>query len=140
MNYWIFQSVPERYDLREEANLHDGLEGWWHATRYRTRMSPGDLVYFWMGGSESIRGIYGWGRISSAPYEKGSGFRVEVRVAKRLPNHIPIELIRSNPELGNLMILHMAIGSNFLINQPEAEAIRKMLPRDLQPEGGNNGQ
>lgn len=138
MNYWIFQSVPERYDLREEANLHEGMEGWWHATRYRTRMTTGDLVYFWMGGSESTRGIYGWGTISSEPFEEGGGYRVGIRIAKRLPNHIRVDSIRKNPELQNLMILRMAVGSNFLINIREAAAIRLMLPSTLQPEEPRN--
>lgn len=102
-------------------------------------MSKGDLVYFWMGGDESIRGVYGWGNISSVPFEKDGGYRVGIHVSKRLPSHLHIDAIRTNPELCNLMILRMAIGSNFQINQREAAAIRNMLPQDFQPEGPRNG-
>ena len=101
-------------------------------------MSKGDLVYFWMGGNEFIRGIYGWGKVSSEPFEKEGGYRVGIRVARRLPNHIPIDAIRRNQQLSNLMILNMAIGSNFLINKREAEAIRDMLPAGFQPEVSQN--
>jgi predicted RNA-binding protein with PUA-like domain len=138
MNYWIFQSVPERYDLREETNLHEGLEGSWNATRYRTRMAKGDLIYFWMGGSESERGIYGWGTISSEPFENNGEYRVGIRVSKRLPKHIQIDSIRKNPELSNLMILRMAVGTNFLINNREAAALRLMMPPNFQPEEAKN--
>jgi len=31
-------------------------------------MKMGDLVYFWMGGDERFRGIYGWGKIIKEPY------------------------------------------------------------------------
>lgn len=102
-------------------------------------MSTGDLVYFWMGGSESIRGIYGWGTISSAPFEKNGGYLVGIRIEKRLPKHIQIDSIRKNPELRDLLILRMAVGSNFLINRHEAAAIRNMLPPTLQPEEPRNG-
>jgi hypothetical protein len=102
-------------------------------------MSTGDLVFFWMGGSESIRGIYGWGIISSEPFEENGGYRVGIRVEKHLPNHIHIDSIRETPELQNLMILRMAIGSNFLINRREAAAIRRMMPLTFQPEDLRNG-
>lgn len=100
-------------------------------------MAVGDLVYFWLGGNEAIRGIYGWGVLTSDPFEKNGEFRVEFTVGKRLLSHIPIDALRANPELANLMILNMAIGSNFLISRTEAAAIRKMIPRELQPEGPN---
>jgi hypothetical protein len=134
MNFWIFQAVPGRFDLRDPANLHDGMDGWWHATRYRTRMCPGDLVYFWLGGDEATRGIYGWGRITSEPYEKHGGFRVDVHVQRRLPAPVNIAQIRATPKLDNLLILRIAIGSNFLINRREAAAIDALMPEALQPE------
>ncbi|HXO30850.1 MAG TPA: EVE domain-containing protein [Candidatus Acidoferrales bacterium] len=58
MNYWIFQSVTERYDLRE--TLQEGKEETWVISRYWQQMLPGDLVFFWLGGPPAIRGIYGW--------------------------------------------------------------------------------
>jgi hypothetical protein len=139
MNYWIFQAVPDNYDLRESSKFYDGMQGWWRATRYRTRMSPGDLVYFWLGGNESIRGIYGWGRLASASIEKNGGYQVAFTVGKRLASHIPVDVLRKNPALENLMILNMAIGSNFLINEREALEIRELIPQNSRPEDHNNG-
>ncbi|MEJ2201317.1 MAG: EVE domain-containing protein [Desulfuromonadaceae bacterium] len=113
MNYWIFQSVPERYDLRDKSNLHDGKDGWWYATRYRKKMAIGDRVFFWMGGEKDIRGIYGVGKITSEPFEDGSNHKVNIKVDKRFPHH--------------LMILKIAIGSNFLISTKEGQAILKLI-------------
>ena len=72
MNYWIFQAIPERYDLREHFPKDDASdkEATWYATRYRSQMEPGDLVFFWLGGDEQIRGIYGWGHLTSKAYIK----------------------------------------------------------------------
>lgn len=134
MNYWIFQSVPSRYDLREEANLHQGMDGWWYATRYRKKMRPGDVVFFWMGGDKDIRGIYGVGSISSTPYEEDNGYKVKVKVDKRLSHHIPVGNIKSNKKLENLMILKIAVGSNFLINQAEGLALSELIDGDTKNE------
>ncbi|MCR4342439.1 MAG: EVE domain-containing protein [Patescibacteria group bacterium] len=68
MNVFVFQSVPERYDLREA--ISPGAKDTWYATRYRNKMNPGDLVFFWMAGDEHFRGLYGWGKIISTPYLK----------------------------------------------------------------------
>ena len=68
MNVFLFQSAPEQYDLRKE--LRPGEFDNWHATRYRMEMHPGDIVFFWMGGDQNFRGLYGWGEITSEPYIK----------------------------------------------------------------------
>jgi hypothetical protein len=68
VSVFVFQSVPERYDLR--TALQPGKKDTWYATRYRSEMNAGDLVFFWMGGDEHFRGLYGWGQLASAPYLK----------------------------------------------------------------------
>ena len=62
MNAFIFQSVPDRYDLRREFRV--GKSDTWYATRYRNEMKAGDIVFFWMRGEEDSRGLYGWGTLS----------------------------------------------------------------------------
>ncbi|MGA4605427.1 EVE domain-containing protein [Pseudoalteromonas maricaloris] len=126
MNYWIFQSVPDRYDLRDESNLHSNMDGWWYATRYRKKMIPGDRVFFWMGGSAEFRGIYGVGEIASEPYLDGDSHKVKVHVTKRLSHHISADEIKANTKLQNLMILKIAIGSNFLVNDSEGKELDKL--------------
>lgn len=58
MGVFIFQSVPDRYDLREA--IRPGKRDTWQATRYRQEMHPGDPVFLWMAGEEEHRGLYGW--------------------------------------------------------------------------------
>src|SRR5712692_2241972 len=104
MNYWIFQSVIERQDLRE--TLQEQKDDTRLASRYRQQMSPGDLVYFWLAGDERIRGIYGWGELRSTPYltDDGQEFRIKVRYLKRLQSPLSAVKIRATPPLQELMI------------------------------------
>ncbi len=134
MNYWIFQSKPKQYDLRLDSSLVPGRKDKWDATRWRTEMHPGDLVYFWMAGPPELRGIYGWGRLTSEPYEDGSGYAVKVKYERKFPEHIPAETIGSNKELQNLMILKIAVGTNFLIDKREANAIAALINESDRPE------
>jgi len=135
MNYWIFQAVPERYDLRDE--LVEGRKVTWYATRYRSRMSPGDIVFFWLGGPEDIRGIYGWGRLTSSPYAKPEwrSYGVDVEYKKRLKLPVSIREIKSAPDLQDLLILRAPQATNFLLSPQEARAIADLIEPDQRPEG-----
>jgi len=133
LNYWIFQSKPERYDLREEIVAE--REESWVASRYRIKMRPGDIVFLWLSGLPQIRGIYGWGRLSSVPFEAKAGFRVKVVYKKKLQKFIPFKSVKKNRALRNLMILKMAIGTNFLINEKEGDAISQLMRKDERPNG-----
>jgi predicted RNA-binding protein with PUA-like domain len=133
MNYWIFQSKPERYDLREK--LVPGKKESWIATRYRTRMNPEDIVFFWMAGDERIRGVYGWGRISSKPHRTDRGFRVDVEYRRKLRDFLPATLLREKTALQNMMIFNLPLGTNFYINRDEGKAIVQLMPADERPQG-----
>lgn len=134
MNHWIFQSKPERYDLRDPGNMVPGTNDTWIASRYRTEMRPGDLVFFWMSGSADERGIYGWGRLSGRPRPDGDGHIVDIRYERRLTHHLPAQHIAAERGLADLLILRIAIGTNFLINRQEAQHIARLLARDERPE------
>lgn len=131
MNYWIFQSKRDRYDLTK--NIVPGEKELWVATRYRTRMNPEDIVFFWMAGDESIRGIYGWGRIRSKPHKTEHGFRVGVEYAKKLRDFLPATLLRQEAALQNMMIFNLPLGTNFYINRYEGQAIVQLIPADERP-------
>jgi predicted RNA-binding protein with PUA-like domain len=135
MNYWLFQSVPERYDLSDM--LVEGRKATWYATRYRTAMSPGDLVFFWLSGPENIRGIYGWGHLTSQPYHKPEwdSYGVDVQYERRLKSHIPVRSIGDTPELRDLLILRAPQATNFLLSDQEARAIANLIEPDQRPEG-----
>lgn len=126
VNIFIFQSVPERYDLRQA--IVPGKQDTWYATRYRSDMHPGDLVFFWMAGAAASRGVYGWGHLVSAPYLKpgwdSHGVDVEYEVCFRQP--LSVETIRSDPTLAGLLIFRAPSATNFLLSGAEAEHLIRL--------------
>jgi EVE domain len=129
MNTWIFQAVPDRNDLRDPALMREGEKDTWYATRYRDYMQPGDLVFFWLGGHEEIRGVYGSGRIISLPYEKPDwdSYGVDVRYEKRIDPHLSVTSIRREPVLADLLILRAPQATNFLLEPAQAKAIEGLI-------------
>lgn len=133
MEFWIFQALTENYPLREK--LIEGNPETWYATRYRSRMSPGDLVFFWLGGPDNIKGIYGWGRLRSSPYIKPEweAYGVDVLYEKRLVPYLPISQIRADARLQGLLILRAPMATNFLLSAEEAKAISDLIQPEQQP-------
>ena len=133
MHAWIFQALRDRFDLSEPSLSGDGPTVTWYATRYRDRMAPGDVVYFWQAGPEDVRGIYAWGRLASAPYMKPGWrtFGVDVRIAGRIEPHISVEAIRRQGALADLLILRAPQATNFLISMKEAHAIASLAPASV---------
>ena len=127
MDYFIFQSVPGRYDLRSE--LVPGRKDTWYATRYRNEMDPGDTVFLWMAGDENFRGLYGWGVITSKPYMrpewKSHGVDVEYKV--KLERPILARRIKSDPTLRDLLIFKAPQASNFLLEPNQAHGLMRLI-------------
>jgi len=134
MNYWIFQSVVEQYDLRR--TLREGTTESWRASRYRQEMSPGDFVFFWLGGPDNFRGIYGWGTLLSTPYpDKNNGeFGVRVRYDRRLKKYVSIMRIRQLDELKDVLILRAPQATNFILSKDEARAIASLMDPGERPQ------
>ena len=116
MNVFLFQSAPEQYDLRKE--LRPGEFDNWHATRYRMEMHPGDIVFFWMGGDQNFRGLYGWGEITSEPYIKPEweSHGIDVKYEAKFKRPILAKSIREDPNLASLLIFRTPQATNFLIS------------------------
>ena len=138
MNYWIFQSKKDRYDISNPEVLFDGMEGYWVANQYRSEMMIGDKVFFWLAGDKSYRGIYGWGELTSAPYQWESdgkkGYSVDIKCIERLNEYISVLEVREKSKLQNLQILNMAIGSNFLLNSSEGKELERIIAKTKQKE------
>jgi len=133
---FIFQAIPERYDLRTRLKVGDRVS--WIASRYRDEMRKGDIVYFWLGGDPAGRGLYGWGVISAeAPkLTEDGGYRVEVEYRRSFldhkpPRHISSEDIRQDPMLRNHLIFRMPVGTNFLLTEEQDRALRALIAREL---------
>jgi hypothetical protein len=128
-NTFIFQSVPERFDLR--TSIRPGKTDTWYATRYRNEMRPGDIVLFWMGGSEDIRGLYGWGHIASEPYLKKSWDAHGVDVVYKAFFKVPVlaTAIRDSGSLDELLIFRAPSATNFLLSEAEARKLVKLIEK-----------
>jgi len=127
MNVFIFQSVPDRNDLRRE--LLAGESDTWYATRYRNEMKPNDLVYFWMGGDENIRGLYGWGTLESEAYleKEWDSYGVDVNYKVRFTKPILAKDIKRRPKLENLLILRAPQATNFLLTPEQAADLAQFI-------------
>ena len=127
MNVFIFQSTLERFDLRKAISPQDNNT--WYATRYRSAMKPGDTVLFWMAGIEEIRGLYGWGHLTSEPYIKDSWdtYGVDVEYDVKFQNVILATDIKKNKLLSKLLIIRAPQATNFLLSDKEAKEILKLI-------------
>jgi len=123
MGVFVFQSVPGRYDLRRE--IQPGRRDTWYATRYRSEMKPGDPVFFWMGGDESHRGLYGWGLIASEPYLKSGwdSHGVDVTYEVSFPEPVLAKSLSADPTLGRMLIFRAPQATNFLLSDAEARRL-----------------
>jgi hypothetical protein len=127
MNVFVFQSTPERYDLRQA--LHPDSRDTWYATRYRNEMHPGDLVFFWMAGDEHFRGLYGWGRIASAPYLKSDwdSHGVDVTYETRFARPILARTFRDDAVLAEMLIFRAPQATNFLVSPEQAKRLIRLV-------------
>jgi predicted RNA-binding protein with PUA-like domain len=133
MNTWLFQSLPENRDLRIE--LWEGAIKTWRVSRYRSQISPGDTVFFWMGGPSEIRGLYGWGEVVGSPRFDADKdqFRVEVVYRRRFEPPLLAWQIRSRADLDQMLIFRAPFGTNFPITPHEADTIAQLLPAADRP-------
>jgi hypothetical protein len=124
---WIFQAIPNRYDLREK--MISGETGTWLVTRYKDKIKAGDIVYFWLAGNIESRGIYGWGRVvgDGVEYYKDWGHGVDVKYEKVLPNHISSSEIKNLSNMSEHVLFRMAVGTNFTLTQEQAEELNSKL-------------
>lgn len=133
MNYFVFQVLMDYLDGHGGFAAVAGRP--WLATRYRSLMKPGDLVYFWIGGDAAVRGVHGWGEIASLPYipTGRQRYRIDVVVKAMLREPVPVAAIKSNDRLSGMHILSFPVGANFRIGEDEARALAEMIPPDERP-------
>lgn len=127
LGVFVFQSVPERYDLRKE--IVPGQADTWWATRYRADMTPGSIVFFWMAGDEHFRGLYGWGHLTTAPYMRPDwdGHGVDVIYDVKFSRAILASSLRDDPHLSRLLILRAPQATNFLLSDEEAKRLVRLI-------------
>jgi len=129
--FWIFQGMPERYDLAEKLIVGESES--WTLTRYYEEVKPGDVVYFWRGGRQS--GLYGWGVVTDQPYQEQlkiskSAWRVNVTYQSRFKNPIGKDDITGSSQadkLAGLLIFRAPQGTNFKVTTKEAISLNQLI-------------
>jgi hypothetical protein len=126
-NVFLFQSVPDRYDLRRK--LAPGKTDTWYATRYRNEMHPDDVVFFWLAGDRQFRGLYGWGRIASDPYLKAGwdSHGIDVHYEEKFKIPLLATAIEDDPVLASMLIFRAPQATNFLLSPQQATRLVQLL-------------
>jgi EVE domain-containing protein len=129
MSHFIFQATPDRYDLARE--IIPRKKDTWYATRYRNEMAPGGVVFFWQSGPLSVRGIYGWGILTSKAYRKPSwdSFGVDVEYRVRFKEPVLASKLEHFSELAGMLIFRAPQATNFLLNEYEAQHLIQVIRR-----------
>ena len=124
MNVFIFQSIVDRYDLRDK--LEPNKKDTWYATRYRNELKVGDIVFFWMGGKKELTGIYGWGKIISEPYLKDiwESYGIDIQYEYKFKSPIHVSFLKNDKILKELMVIRAPVGTNFLVT---IEQVNRLL-------------
>ncbi len=125
---WIFQAVPEHYDILKEVpqRLRLGHKGdSWSVTRYGAGMQVGDLVLLWRAGPTA--GVYGTGRIASQVYSKQGERRVDLEFAPLLEHPVLKSRLRQDPVLKDLHIVRSAQGTNFAVTDQQWAKLRHLI-------------
>lgn len=140
MSVFIFQSVPDRFDL--ESEVVEGKKDTWYATRYRKRMKVGDIVFFWMAGADDRKGIYGWGVIDSEPYirDDWKSYGVDVIYKKKFGKKLSKRILHSDNVLRNMLLFRAPQATNFLLTDEESRALIDLTKTrgEIPPETGGN--
>ena len=119
MGYWILQSNPRTFRTLDYLRDHPAELDWWHISRYRDQIKPGDIAFIWKSkgrAEQDDRGIYATAVVVSTPphkepYAPGSRFWEELeetakeywadtKEAARLRKHPQIVLAYSRLLLG----------------------------------------
>jgi hypothetical protein len=132
---WIFQAVPEQYDLRRALAALD--EDIWLAQRRASDMQPGQAVFFWL--ARKGGGLIAAGEILSRAEDQAAPAwqmpfwmpaariaagivkpRVRVKyTAKFVTRPLPRELLKLDPVLATQQpIGPVYVGTNFAVSAP----------------------
>ena len=143
---WIFQSIPEQYDL--EGAVRDLKELTWLVNRYPDQIHVGHRVYLWETGPNA--GILAVGRVLTepadmeessheAPYRRkpeayeGPRRRVRVSVDELVQPRLTRARLRDDAVLSQLLNLRFAQGTNFPVTHEQDELLSRMVGVPAEP-------
>ena len=133
MNYWIFKSNPEIYDVEGSILAGNPPRGW-KVSRYRNEIKAGDTVFLWRTGT--TRGIFAMFEVKSDPYYIPPNpndpywsdlYKVDVHLIKHFPM-LDANFLKQIPGLQNLSTFHgYQAATNFKVTASEGQIIKKLI-------------
>lgn len=128
-NYWLMKSEPSCFSIDDLKNAPQQTTHWDGVRNYQARnfmrdhMQMGDLVLFYHSNC-SPPGISGVAEVVSEPYpdftafdpnsehpdvsstpDNPRWFMVDVRFKEKFPSFIPLDLLKQQPELKDMLVL-----------------------------------
>jgi len=134
MAAWIFQTNPTRYDLIERATSSTSEETW-AMNQHRDVVAVGDLVYFYVSGSNA--GIYVKGHVSRPVFDiqnDDSFGRWKVGITFDALVEPPLargELL-ADPVLSDVQVFTRSQGTNFAISEDVELKIESLISDRLR--------
>jgi predicted RNA-binding protein with PUA-like domain len=116
VSYWLLKSEPSTFSIEDLEKLPKTISAWDGVRNYQARntlksMQKGDLAFFYHS-SCKIPGIAGIVEIVKEAYpEKNQTetpprwFCVDVKMIQKFPQIIPLEILRQEPHLKEMIIL-----------------------------------
>ena len=133
MNYWIFKSNPDIYDVESSILAGNPPRGW-KVSRYRNEIKSGDLIFLWRTGNN--RGIVALFESTSDPYYIPPNpnepywsdlYKVDVHLRKHFAV-LDADFLKQLPGLQNLSTFHgYQAGTNFKVTAEEGKILMKLI-------------
>ena len=135
---WIFQANPDDYDLGGAVLKLRTIP--WRVTRYKNKITSGDRVYLWESGRKAgIVALAKAGPVNTGPMpqpdvsfqrqpeKSGQDAWTPLQVLGIVDPVLQRDEVASHPELANLLILRMSQGTNFAVEEKEAQVLESLL-------------
>ena len=128
-NFWIFNHFVPPGEKCDSLPFDPNARSSWYANAYRSRMKAGDIAYIWMTNPEAQGGLYGYGTLAGKPYPLGNedAFGVDVDLVQPFSPHIPMERIKRDRKLKDLLICNAPKATNFLLSPDQGMALMKFI-------------
>jgi MoxR-like ATPase len=137
---WIFQANPSLYDIDRALKQLPEIE--WTVRQHRKRVRAGDKAYIWRSGP--LAGIVAEATVATDPAESGpdpaedpyyiqrEAFskvepRVTIKIDRVLDEPLLREVLRNDPVLKGLRILHFANATVHEVKPPEEQRLQELL-------------
>ena len=130
--YWMVKQEPEAYSWADL--VRDGGTEWTGVRNFQARnnlrqMKVGDRVLFYHSGEE--KGVVGIAQVAKAAYpdptaDEAQWIAVDIKPVKPLREPVPLTAIKTDPKLGNMLLIRQSRLSVMPVTKEEFDTIVAM--------------